>query len=252
MSLMLPHILKSSTFLNLKSDRYLPIFTKGSITKGSRLKKKKKKYKIKRYATNANAMQNQNGLPMPHAIRMSLFHMRCLGADLLVASSVAAGCGRRSIGGGVSSRSALVPALRQADIHALRNVGRNIAAELLNVLAINRLGEAQRRVHNVRVQAEEVLGDLGGSGVLAVERSNEDRGLALVVDLIVDAALREDGALELGEGAGDLGVLARGDEAVLEDVAEVYLALHDGKELRGARVNMGCVDSAGIKEAQGG
>ena len=125
-------------------------------------------------------------------------------------------------------------------------------AELLDVAAVDGLGESQRSVDHVSVQAEEVLRHLRGTGVLAVERGDEGGGLALVIDLVVDAALREDCALEFLEGAGDFGVFARGYEAVFEDVAEVDGAVDDGEELGGAGVNVRGVDAACVEEAEGG
>lgn len=182
-------------------------------------------------------------------------------SSITAGSSVAAGSripardrdrvarGRSSITARIPRSLALSLALGQANLHALRKVGRDILAKLRDVLPINGLGESKRSVDDVRVQAEEVLGDLRGTRVLVVERRNERGRVALVVDLVVDAALREDGALELGEGAGDFGVFTGCDEAVLEDVAEVNFAVDHGEELGGAGVDVGCVDAAGVEEA---
>lgn len=59
--------------------------------------------------------------------------------------------------------------------------------------------------------------------VFRVERSDEDGLVAVVVELVVDGALGEDGSLEFVEGAGDFGVLACAYEAVFEDIAELQV-----------------------------
>ena len=122
-------------------------------------------------------------------------------------------------------------------------------AELVNVGTINGLGEAQGSIDNTRVESKEVLRNLAGTGVLGVERGNENRLVAVVVELEVDGALGEDGAFELVEVAGDFRVLAGLDEPVLEHVAELeVLAFDERQELGGAWVHVGRVDAAGVEE----
>lgn len=63
----------------------------------------------------------------------------------------------------------------------------------------------------------------------------------------------ENGAFELVEVAGDFGVLAGLDEAVLKDVAEFeVLAFDEGEEFSGTGVDVRSVDSTGSKEANCG
>lgn len=125
-------------------------------------------------------------------------------------------------------------------------------AELLNVLPIDGLGKAERGVDDVGVETKEVLRNLRCAGIFAVEGSYEGGGLTLVVDLVVDAALGEHGALEFGERAGDFGVLTSRHQAVLENVAKIDLAFDDGEKFGGAGMDMGCVDATSVKEAKRG
>ena len=99
-------------------------------------------------------------------------------------------------------------ALCQADIDILSQVGRDMLAELLNVRAVDRLGEAERSVDNTGIKSEEVLGNLAGAWVLRIQRSHESGLLAIVVELEMDGSLGKDGAFELVQGASNLRVLA--------------------------------------------
>jgi len=153
---------------------------------------------------------------------------------------------RRSRGLGINV------ALLQALINAQRNVGRNIRPEGLDILAIQALRESERGAHNVLVQAKEVGSNGRGARVLAVQASNKGGRHAVLIDLVVDGAHGEDGALEFVKGAGDLGLVARLHEAVFENVAEGHFALDDGEEFGGARVDVGAVHAAGFDEADRG
>ena len=100
----------------------------------------------------------------------------------------------------------------EALLDALGERGGDVLAELLEVVGVDLLGEAEGGVDDLGVEVDdEVLSDRGRTGVLGVEAGDGDRGLAVQVLLEVDAALGEDGALVLGQG----GVELRG-EAVLE------------------------------------
>jgi hypothetical protein len=144
----------------------------------------------------------------------------------------------------------LLAALGHADLHVPSQVGRDILGKVLKVLAVDFLGEAERSVDNLVVKREEALGDLVGTWVLRVEAGNKDGLLTVVVELEVNGALGEDGALEFVKRAGDLGVLAGADEkAIFKDVAKLeVLSLYEGEELGGARVHMRSVDSTGLEE----
>jgi len=144
---------------------------------------------------------------------------------------------------------ALARALLQAVINVLRNVGRNHLAKLLDVLAIDRLRETEGGIHDASIQIEEGLGHLRGSGVLMVERGDKGSGLARRVDLIMHAAHREDGALELFERSRNLRVLTSLHKPVLKDVAKVDGAVNDGKELGGTGMYVRSIDTASIEEA---
>lgn len=175
----------------------------------------------------------------------------CLGRTL-VPALVSARCrGRRRSSG--TRGGSLVPTLLQADLHILRNVDGKVLAELFKVRSIDGRRESKRGVDDVDVETKEVLSDLRDSGVLVVESGNKDGGLALVVDLVVDATLRENSALELGESSGNLGTRVRCfDEAVLENIAEVNLSVHDGEELGGTRVDVRSVDAASVQKSERG
>jgi hypothetical protein len=135
--------------------------------------------------------------------------------------------------------SVLLVALSQADINVLRQVGRNHLAELLNVLAVDLLGESKSSVDDTSVESEETLRNLVGTRVLGVETSDEYRLFAVVVELEVDAALGKDGALVFLESASDFGVRGGGDKAVFEDVAEGEIgAFDEGEEFGGAGVDV--------------
>lgn len=136
----------------------------------------------------------------------------------------------RLVGGDAAGLKALVD--------AKGNVGWDLLAESLDIFAVNALGEAESGVDNVWVKAEEVLGDLGSSWVLAIQGGDECSRFALWVELVVDAANRENSALELLEVAGDFSIVASLDKAVLQDVAEVHLAFDDGQEFGGTGMNV--------------
>jgi len=115
------------------------------------------------------------------------------------------------------------------------------------VVGVDLCGEAQSGVNDGRVDAEEVLGDLAGTGILVAEARDEASGIAVVVELEVDASLREDGTLELGQS----GVLLH-NEVVLEDETGLeVVAFDEGQELARARVDMGSIKATGVHEANG-
>ena len=141
----------------------------------------------------------------------------------------------------------------QAHIDILRQVGRDILPELLDVLPVNSAGESKRSIKNLLVQREEVLRNLTSAGILAVQRSHKHGVVTVIIELEVDAALREYSALELVQSACDLRVLASGDKAVFKDVAEFEVgALDEGEELGGAGMHVGSVDAAGLEEGESG
>ena len=98
--------------------------------------------------------------------------------------------------------------------------------------------------HNARINVEEILCDAAQSWILVAESCHEYSGLAVVVELEMDAALGQDGALELVQGRAHL----RG-QAVLEDKSRPDIAsLDDGEEFGGAVVDMRGVHAAGVQE----
>lgn len=110
----------------------------------------------------------------------------------------------------------LVVALGKADLHILGQIGGDHVAEVLDVLAVDLLGEPKSSVDNLIVEREEALRNLVGTWVLGVEASDENGPLAVVVELEVDGALGKHGAFELVECAGDFwAVTLADDEAVL-------------------------------------
>jgi hypothetical protein len=128
-----------------------------------------------------------------------------------------------------------------------------ISHATITYLAVNGAGEPKRSINNIRVQRKESLSNLVGTRVLRVERSDESSLLAVVVELVMDAALRENSALELVQVPGDLWVLARLDKCVLEHETELEVGAFDEREeFGGAGVHVGSVDAAGVEEAEGG
>ena len=139
-------------------------------------------------------------------------------------------------------------ASRQTLLRAQRERSRDGALERRKVIRVDLGGEAERGIKDGRVEREEVLRDGARARVLGAKSADEDGGRAVVVELEVDAALGEDGALEGGEGS----VLLHG-EAVLEDEARLdVVARGEDEELGRARVGVGRVEAAGVHEADGG
>jgi len=116
--------------------------------------------------------------------------------------------------------------------------------ELREVVGIDLLGEAERSINDSRVDREEVLGDAAGTWVLGVESADTDLRVALEVLLEVDAALGEDGALELGQGGVELG----GQRVLKHEAGRNAAFSGDGEEFRGARVDVRGVEPASVEE----
>lgn len=147
-----------------------------------------------------------------------------------------------------SSKSICDPTPRQALPRPPRKRRRNRPRKLRDITRIDLRRKAQIGLQDLRIQPEEVLRDAAEPRIPAVEAGDEDGGLAAVVELVVDAAHREHGALVPGQRVGD-----RGGEAVFEDEARFDVgALGDGEDLRGARVHVRGVHAAGLEEADGG
>lgn len=133
----------------------------------------------------------------------------------------------------------LAVALGQADIDILRQIGWDHLAEFLDVLAVDLLGEPESGVDNTSVKSKEALSYLVCAGVLGVQGGDEDSLFAVVVELEVDGTLGEDSAFEFVQGTCDFGVLAGGDEGILEHVAEAEVGAFDkSQELSCSRVNV--------------
>jgi len=116
--------------------------------------------------------------------------------------------------------------------------------ELREVVGIDLLGETKRSINNSRIDREEVLRDAAGTWVLRVESADTDLRVALEVLLEMDAALGEDGALELGQGSVELG-----GQRVLEHEASCDAPFSgDSEELRGARVDVRGVEPTSVEE----
>lgn len=120
-----------------------------------------------------------------------------------------------------------------------------MALELGKVVGVDLLGEAKGGIDDGGVKVDdEVLGDGAGTWVIRVEAGDGDGGLAVQVLLEVDRALGEDGTLELGQGGVELG-----GQAVLQHEARQHLGVGDeGQEFAGARVDVRCVETAGLEE----
>lgn len=138
---------------------------------------------------------------------------------------------------------ALDAALLEAGVDALCDVGRNVLAEALNVLAVKRSDAAQSGADHSRVEAEEGLGNLLNAGVRIIEASYKDGLVAVRVELLVNGALREDGHLVERESVGDRG------EAVLDHKVGDKATLDDNVELGGPVVDVSRIHAARSEEA---
>lgn len=133
-------------------------------------------------------------------------------------------------------------ALVQARINAQRNVLGDVLPEGLNVLAVQGRDAAERRLHDIRAEGEEVLRNLRHTRVGVVEARDEDGALAVRVELLVDASRGEDGHLVQGEG------VLNGARAVLHDKVGHQAALDDNVQLGRARMHMRSVHAARPQE----
>lgn len=136
----------------------------------------------------------------------------------------------------------------EALLDALGERARDVLLELGEVISVDLVGEAEGGVDDFGVDVDnEVLGDGAGTGVLRVETSNRNSGLAVQVLLEVDAALREDGALVLSQGGVEFG-----DEAVLENESREHFGVGDeGQEFSGAGMEVRGIQAAGVEEDAG-
>ena len=108
--------------------------------------------------------------------------------------------------------------LNAATIQALhRTISKrlgNALRKLPDIGVIEEIREAEIGVDDVRVQEEEVLANRAEARILVAEGGDEDGRVAVVVELVVDAPLGQDGALVLREGGAHLGL-----QTVLEEEA---------------------------------
>ena len=138
----------------------------------------------------------------------------------------------------------------QTRLDAQRKRRRDRRSKLCDIHAVDLPGEPEIGLDDVGVEVEEVLRDAAETRVVAVEASDEGRGLAVVVELVVHAAHGEDGALVLGQRVAELHARAiLHDEAGLDDAAVGDGC--DGKDLRRPWVDMRRVHSTGVHEAHG-
>lgn len=142
-----------------------------------------------------------------------------------------------------------------ARVHGENKVRRQVGAELVDVARVDVVLVAECDVDDVVGQGEEVLRDLAGTGVGAVQDGGEDGALASRVELEVDAALRENGRFELVQGRVEgeresVDLFRRGgEEAVLEHEADFELAFDDSEEFGCAWVDVGRIHAAGLDES---
>lgn len=122
---------------------------------------------------------------------------------------------------------------------------RDICQQVIEVLRCNLVREAKRSKRNIVPGINnEVLRNGTRTGILIRETGDGDLWVALIVELPVDATLRERHALELCEVLGDFHV-----ESVIEDETGREGSLGDeGQDFGGARVDVGCVQAAGLKK----
>lgn len=72
---------------------------------------------------------------------------------------------------------------------------RNTPIELRDIHIIQKLRIPQTRLDQLGILDEQILTRPTHAGILAAQRGHENRWLAVVVELVVDRALRPDGAL---------------------------------------------------------
>jgi len=144
-----------------------------------------------------------------------------------------------------STRLVLDVAADQALLDTKGQGSGDVLLESGKVVGVNLLGETESGVNNVTGGVdEEVLGDGRSTGVLGVEASHTDGGVAVVVLLPVDATHGEGGTLEERQ----FGALF-GGEAVLQNEAGGDVAVSNNREeLGGVWVDVGSVETTGLKE----
>lgn len=148
------------------------------------------------------------------------------------------------------THSHLLSTLLQANIHILRQIGRDHLPELFEIILVDFPGQRAPKssIQHLGVEREEALGSLIGPGIMMVQGGDEARLVAVVVELEVDTALGEDGAFESGKHAFDGRVVGRRYKPVLENVAEAQVGAGDeGQEFAGPWVDVGCVDASTLR-----
>ncbi len=123
-------------------------------------------------------------------------------------------------------------------MNVLSQVERKRSLKLIDILAVKLHRSAEGGVDDAGIESEEVLRNLRGARVLVVEGGNERGWLAGRVELVVNAAHGENGALIFLDIARDLG-----GEAILQNEPSLNLSLNNGKEFGGARMKVRCVDA---------
>ena len=141
--------------------------------------------------------------------------------------------------------SILDPTPIQTTLRAQRETLRNRLLKLSKIGPVQHIRKPEIRIHNIRIQIKEVLAHGAKPGILITERRHKNSGLAIVIELVVDGTLGQDGALVELQGGG----LLIG-KPVLEDEARVHVgAADEGQELGRARVDVRFVHAAGVHEA---
>ena len=161
-------------------------------------------------------------------------------------------CSRHHIISGCHSKLHLGDlALGQALLDTPRKGHWDLAAQLLDESAIDRLREAESGLNNIAIQTEEPLCDLVGGCIDIAENSNGGGRFAGRVPLVVDAALGEHAPLESVQSASQLaGALSSSNETILKDHAELESVVHGSQELVASWVDVWCVHAAWSKEEQ--
>lgn len=145
-------------------------------------------------------------------------------------------------------RLVLDVAALQARLDTLGERGGQEVLVVAEVLGADLRGHAEGSVDDISLgEAEEVLGNGAGTGVLRVETGDTNGRLAVLVLLPVDGTLGEDGTLPDAELSGELV-----SKAVLENEASGHVGLGgEGEVLGCARVDVRGVETAGLEEDGG-
>ena len=133
----------------------------------------------------------------------------------------------------------------QAFHRAITKRFRDALRKLPDVGMIQEIRKSQVGIDDIRVQREEVLPNSAQARILVTESGDEHCWLAVVIELIMDASLRQYGTLVLRQ---------RGTHLSLQAILKKEAGLHVGaggeyQELGRARMNVRFIHAARVHES---